>query len=101
MSVLVKGVEMPKNCDECPFGDWTDASYFHCFSMHYEYMMDHGERLEDCPLVEVPKPHGRLIDAKALWDESDKYEWYCRDEELSRAFRLIADAPTVIEAEES
>ena len=28
-----------------------------------------NERREDCPLVEVPEPHGRLIDADAMFKD--------------------------------
>ena len=62
MSVLIKGVEMPNNCKECPFsdheawclipGDWRER-----------YYCPDDERSEFCPLIEVPTPHGRLIDA--------------------------------------
>ena len=54
MSILIRGMEMPKNCDVCFMRDAC------------EYSMPLGKRLTDCPLVEVPTPHGRLIDADAL-----------------------------------
>lgn len=74
MSVLVRSMEMPKNCWNCPF--------FHT-SLHHigdDELMERytclrtGERAENitgymknCPLIELP-PHGRLIDADALCD---------------------------------
>lgn len=61
MSVIVKGMEMPKNCKDCPFsdheawclipGDWRER-----------YYCPHDVVSEFCPLVEVEEPHGRLID---------------------------------------
>lgn len=61
MSILIKGMEMPKNCGECPI---------------YEHLSIHGntfrfcrltrmetnptERRDDCPLIEVPT-HGKWI----------------------------------------
>lgn len=64
MSVIVKGMEMPKNCKTCPFsdheawclipGDWRER-----------YYCPDDERSEYCPLIELP-PHGRLIDADKL-----------------------------------
>ena len=51
------------------------------------------ERLYDCPLVEIPTPHGRLIDADELvriWTGAKFYG----------SIKPIVDArPTVIEAE--
>lgn len=65
MSVLIRGMEMPKNCKECPFsdheawcllpGDWRER-----------YYCPDDERSDDCPLIEIPTPHGRLIDADKL-----------------------------------
>lgn len=97
MSILIKGMEMPKNCLECPL--------VVCLSVE-----------SDCPLVPVP-PHGRLIDADALMHEFDKAqrtmeqhgreyscsflsssqeistEWYCVED-------MVENAPTIIPAEE-
>ena len=81
MSVLVKGVQMPKNCKECPFLFDNDACYamnkpnamflpLVCNGSTDEYPLNEfpywEKRVDWCPLVEVPTPHGRLIDADAL-----------------------------------
>ena len=51
MSVIVKNMEMPKTCDEC---------LINCgHSMLYIGITD--RRSPNCPLVEIPTPHGRLI----------------------------------------
>lgn len=50
MSVLIKGMEMPKDCVVCPFG-WNGCNHQHDFV----YM---GRRPSDCPLVPVSE-HGR------------------------------------------
>jgi hypothetical protein len=63
------------------------------------------ERHPDCPLIEIPTPHGRLIDADAvnrkmderietLKDDASMYEASC----VATALEMFA--PTVIEAEE-
>ena len=50
MSVFIKGMEMPKSCDTCFLSKWdTCNERFYCM-------------FDDCPLVEVPAPHGDLID---------------------------------------
>ena len=53
MSVIVSGMKMPKNCEECPLGEWEDAKYFHCCLMERSYAKTKGEMLDNCPLVEV------------------------------------------------
>ena len=95
MSILVKGVPMPKCCGEC--------SAIRCFLL--DELTDEeieSKRHEKCPLVEVPEPHGRLIDAEVLtknlvkrWNVSDDQD-FCNKE----VWHGIAEAPTVIEAED-
>ena len=61
MSVLIKGMEIPKSCAKCKlFGEYGCP-----FIGAVGYALTRGERNEDCPLVPVP-PHGRMIDADAL-----------------------------------
>ena len=62
MSVLIKGMEMPKNCDEC---ELMTANYG-CAFVGAVGGESYRKRAWDCPLVEVPTPHGDLIDKKRL-----------------------------------
>jgi len=50
MSVLIKDREMPKNCAGCflRVGQCSKRIYME-------------NRPSDCPLIEIPEPHGRLI----------------------------------------
>lgn len=77
MSVIVKGMEMPKNCGECFVGNRTICA-------------------DDCPLIELPQ-HGRLIDADKLnmHDVSPAYGFYV----MGVTEEDIELAETVIEAE--
>lgn len=100
MSILIKGMEMPKNCSDCPLnydqmscsvtgtGWWSDTMVLMDFDSD-------KERLYDCPLVEIPTPHGRLIDADEIiriWDGAT----------FKGSIKPLIDArPTVIEAEGS
>lgn len=68
MSVLIKGMKMPKNCIECPFSD-HEAWCLIPGDPKMRYYCPKEEISEHCPLVEVPEPHGRLIDADALADD--------------------------------
>lgn len=93
MGVYVKGMKMPKDHLSCPFrGAITEmciASEKWCNGFN-----------EDCPLVEVPASHGRLIDAKAANDVM-LYEM-CGTGYQSRAMSVLESeyySPTIIEEE--
>ena len=107
MSVLIKGMELPKNCFECvcehKFFGKLKCYEFSDFEFDGTEKFPHMEdRSRYCPLVEVPTPHGRLIDADAFlarnayFAERDfinsKYDDTLKD--------LIDRTETVIEAEE-
>ena len=107
MSVLIKGVKMPKTCGECVF--LVERLIYPCWCCAGDFAIKPSETdLRDgiCPLVEVPTPHGRLIDADELINalpkaEADIFEncrnCTCLDTEQIQ--EIIGDAPTVIEAE--
>ena len=90
MSIIIKGMKMPKNCWDCPLVNTSP-----CACKGYSTAIEHTKnRHPDCPLVELP-PHGRLIDGDALNDE-------CVPEPTFSAemlFRKLNNAPTIIEAE--
>lgn len=76
MSVLIKGMEMPKNCYDCPFAmqDYTTlfGNNFKQTKNSYACVLTHKtitstKRNRFCPLVPVPS-HGRLKDVDALND---------------------------------
>lgn len=86
MSVIVKGMEMPQNCIEC---------HVRCRL----YLNGRKFRHPDCPLIEIPTPHGRLIDAdklleKAYWDYNEATRDYNNFKVVSEYD--IADVHTVI-----
>ena len=96
MSVLIRGLEMPNICAYC-FIDTSECNL-------HESVNIWKERHPDCPLVEIPTPHGRLIDAdklleKAYWDYNEATHDYNNFKVVSKYD--IADASTVIEAEGS
>ena len=72
MSVLIKDMKMPSSCNGCLFGHWLNPYKVVCCELlnFKEYPADYtgykAKRLDKCPLVEVPTPHGRLIDADRL-----------------------------------
>jgi len=97
MGIYIKGMEMPTSCPceligygydlECSFVGGVPArvkEYYEC--------CERGTRPAWCPLVPVPE-HGRLIDADALMSGVD-------DGDDVMFVWAIADAPTIIPAEE-
>jgi hypothetical protein len=58
-----------------------------------------GNRLNSCPLVEIPE-HGRLIDADKLKEKFGGKPLVNVHHNICSIFREIDNAPTVIEAEE-
>ena len=104
MSVLIKGMEMPKTCEACDFCQWSN---FHqtavCNRCDYKPVcMDCGTdyrrgRASFCPLVEIPTPHGDLVDRDELLAEYDRQHKGL----AGGARRIMEDAPTIIEAEGS
>ena len=80
MSILIKGMEMPERCGAC---------FLRVDGCKQRIYME--QRPKYCPLVEIPTPHGRLIDADAIQDYNV--------ETFGQRLLIIDTAPTVIEAE--
>lgn len=112
MSILIKGMKMPTVCAECPFREARyDPGYYnyeHCkalgkiFNEHSMEIDVFEEKFNDCPLIEISTPHGRLIDEqKALLTN---LEIFMCDGSYKDALKLICEkldnAPTILEAEE-
>jgi len=108
MSIIVKGMEMPQCCLQCAFfsGQGCKAT-----RILFPDWMNVASRPQGCPIRPLPEKHGRLIDIEALntaftglrfnddgtlrhWD--DRKNWCLHGSEVEN---LIADAPTIVEAE--
>ena len=94
MSVLIRGMKMPESCHECVAGYGG-----FCFVASAEsdgICPDHG-RPDDCPLIELPTEHGRLIDvdeaSRRFPAEADPRNGYM-------LYKLNNELSTIIEAEE-
>ena len=110
MSILIKGMEMPETCYKCKFAlarfdPLPTQKYkrhdFECVLT--EKALTSTKRNKACPLIPAPTPHGRLIDADAIFEQ-----WYqlnfdrkISDGTLAYWNVLLGEAPTVIEAEEA
>lgn len=114
MSILIKGMDMPKGCTYCPMleGDrddglchaasrWLDDDEYWRWYMYPEGDVDDSIPL-NCPLIEVPTPHGRLIDADALKVSlvfaEKTAKWAVPA--LRAVLMVIDEMPIIIEAEE-
>lgn len=93
MDVLIKDMDMPKNCKECPFSD-HEAWCLIPGDWRKRYYCPDNEVSDDCPLVGVPTPHGRLIDA----DELKRNPMFIFSGTIRE--KEIDEATTIIEAEE-
>lgn len=88
MSVLIEGMEMPKNCEIIIRIDEKGEVY-----VYDQY----PTKLYKA--IPVP-PHGRLIDANALFEEIYKAWGFTADaSDCSVLMQLINDAPTIIPAD--
>lgn len=115
MSILIKGMKMPESCEYCDL--CTDDGY--CMAMCGDSLWDflpekaiffpNDWKYEKCPLVEVPTPHGRLIDENNVIDAIHErmrilqtHKEFVRkhgDIDLLGVMPYIAKIPTVIEGE--
>ena len=91
MSVVVKGMDAPARCDDaCPLFHRAGHETW-CGMKAWLYEPPKNWR-DVCPIKQMPKEHGRLIDADELADKCDEPHWCVWLNE-------ITDAPTIIEAE--
>lgn len=99
MNILIKNMEMPKNCAVCPLR--VDGLHtFQCMRLlgrAYTYELVE-QRQEDCPLVELPDNHGRIVDLDRVLD------WLANDKRCfsmamtSKIEKALSDAPVILEA---
>jgi len=103
MGVYIPNETKPSDCYEC----FCYETEFNMCSLSGKRIDNVRIRLDDCPLIEIPTPHGRLIDendvkAKCVNEVFDKMgtvaitETYFGDEWADD----ICDIPTIIEAED-
>ena len=116
MSVMIRGMEMPSGCNTCQLHVLC-FDYYVCRAKKLErggYLdvddqVIAGRRHRCCPLVEIPTPHGRLIDAdehiKSLKEgfcgERCRRNHDCFNCGIDGYIRIVENEPTVVEAEAS
>lgn len=96
MSIIIKGMKMPKHCIDCPMKNDEDD----CVVQELQHWRDWDDMKAGCPLVEVPTPHGRLIDADRLLTDRMKSKYYhLPNGDIAIPIIDIEHASTVLEAE--
>lgn len=89
MSVLVKGMQMPKSCCKCEYSYCEPISGLSRCNLTNLFIHDNNDKFpESCPLIELPEHHGRLFDqddvkavlydmpdTKDKWDAIALLEW--------------------------
>ena len=120
MDILIKGIEMPKQCGQkyCPFSireesyngkptrvangetlyDRTTKDVEHwcvCLNKKNEQAILEHRRLDGCPLVALPE-HGDLIQRDNLFEFIEKNE----EVTVGEIYDFIQDAPVIVEATE-
>ena len=90
--------DKPSRCYKCPF---MDKITYDCKLIYKNNFPDFETQYNNCPLVEIPTPHGRLGDLDKLKAQYKYGEADSEDERLwmMNIRRAITNAPTVIEAE--
>ena len=111
MSVIVRGMEMPKSCEECNFcvnGFTDEAPIYECACQSDDMvsvLVDYnGEpfdfRPDWCPLIPLPSEHGDLIDRDALMiDVMDSDLDHLQRDDWKEVIQIVRDAPVVVPAE--
>lgn len=118
MSLIIKGMSLPKHADvsgekdtayKCLILAHSDNSVELVIDTAFASPYDNGHNIQRYPLTEIPTPHGRLIDAdehiKSLRDgfcgERCRRNHDCFNCGIDGYIRIVENEPTVVEAEVS
>ena len=96
MGLYIPGVKIPAVCNECKVFEAVGCYLFR----NVRFLK---ERHPDCPLVEIPTPHGRLIDAddtieRLYMCEIDGRPLHCTS--YGEITDTVDSMPVVVEAED-
>lgn len=109
MSVVIKGMKMPKSCLDCDLTTSICGSLYCIVGKQSDWQLIDLEEIiysesrhPKCPLVPLPEKHGRLIDVDALNQKIIEVVNSGKSDEKFTArdvIQLIENAPVIIEAE--
>lgn len=102
MSLFIKGMKMPKTCQICRTAGLDRIVDCSLWQRVRSISLD---KHRNCPLIEVPTPHERLVDAHAAIMLLQKYYDHVgeplKEHAIGECIMIIKDdVPTIIEAEE-
>ena len=104
MSLMIRNMEMPESCGNCPFRIKANPDENICRANGELFEETLGIlinfRHKDCPLVSIPAPHGRLIDADAIYGNVMLCKKNFKPNEIYNAWVIASEMPTIIGAEE-
>lgn len=107
MSILINNMNISKSCEDCElremasrystFGPFNVCPYF---DKDVSREITNSIKREDCPIVDVSKPHGRLIDENDVLNVIERFLGYLDEDIIYRIkYAITHHIPTVIEAE--
>ena len=111
MSILIKGMEMPTSCRQCRLSRaereqirWAPCPVVVAKCDVCDGYISLNEAMNgknpNCPLIEVPTPHGRLIEEPKAFDLDGLF--YIEPHDFERIGKYFIDQvkeqPTIIEA---
>lgn len=97
MSVFIKDMDLPFDCSSCDFCKIVDGWYY-CSRTKHKISVYCGSRQRDCPIINIPIPHGDLIDRNELLDEVNLVYPY-NSPDYSIVWDMVSEIDEVIEAE--
>ena len=98
MKLYVKSIDAPLNCMTCIYQEY-DEDGFSCCRIDGAYA-EPNERRKDCPVSDIPTPHGDLIDRDDLLAYFErKAKGKTAEEALKLLYTALKAYPTIIEKE--
>ena len=92
MSILIKGMEMPK----------SNTMFTVTLRVRQdgtaEFISTSGKTVKSFPMIEVPTPHGDLIDSADIIDEINRVT-FVSQYDYNTAYDIVGQADVVVEAE--
>lgn len=111
MGVYIKDMKMPEKCCACPMCKEDDLGYMYSYctgKCNDIPNLGLGEKPEWCPLVEIPTPHGDLVDKDTFmsWYKGSKVKYPITTDHsaydtmmMYEIFYELEDMPVIVEAE--
>ena len=93
MSVLIKGMKMPEDCFSCPLKEEGFCNITNAYAAQIY------KRNSDCPLVELPEHHGRLIDEQEIRNGMNRVLTQPQRPTWDDTYEAIEEMNATIEAE--